>query len=275
MNAMRVNTASSRSIIKGVAAAIDCHVAGSCGTNDPSTPFDGVGMESLAISDFLSHILKSGLCSKECLVMALVYIERLVQQHPEVAVSPRNAHRLVLVSVMVGSKILDDFYCRNMYYAVTGSISRAELNEMELQFCFLLDFELDVSVAEFAVYHDAVACGHSGAVRSAPASPVSPGAYRLPVSATAPTPPVTAAWISPEKTQPVALWMRLDDDVWRSGSTTPSPVELAGVPDPPRYQLPAADPLGAANAWFKAEAMPDQHPWNGGNQCLPVLVSHA
>lgn len=111
---------------------------------------------TVRVRPFLDHIMQSGLCSKECFIMSLVYGERLMQRYPDFSISRRNVHRFVLASVLVGSKIVDDFYCRNVYYAVAGGISKSEVNELELQLCFLLDFELNVTSEEFALYRDSL-----------------------------------------------------------------------------------------------------------------------
>lgn len=88
--------------------------------------------------------------------MSLVYGERILQKHKDFTISQSNVHRFVLTSVLVGSKILDDFYCRNMYYAMAGGLSKADLNGLELKLCDLLDFELNVQPEEFALYRDSL-----------------------------------------------------------------------------------------------------------------------
>lgn len=213
-------------------------------------------------------------------MISLIYIERLLFQHSEMDLSSRNLHRLVLVSVMVGSKILDDFYCRNMYYAVSGSVSRAELNEMELQLCFLLDFELDVSRLEFMVHLHGVVKDTtmpsvmlSAGQRSLATSQIPSEMCRLPTAtALVSHQRLLSVGIKSEKTQAVALWMQPEDDVWRSGSSTPSPTEASGVPDTPTFQLPVADPLGAADAWFMADEVSEHYPaWSSGTM-QPVVA---
>ena len=69
-------------------------------------------------------------------------------------------------SVLVGSKIVDDFYCRNVYYAMASGITKAELNALELKLCFLLDFEMNVKPEEFALYRDSLIRGKGNAQRT-------------------------------------------------------------------------------------------------------------
>lgn len=52
-------------------------------------------------------------------------------------------------SLVVAAKFLDDFYCRNAYFAAVGDMPLKQLNELELRLCFLLDFDLNVTKEEF------------------------------------------------------------------------------------------------------------------------------
>eukprot|EP00039_Didymoeca_costata_P026008 m.14689 g.14689 ORF g.14689 m.14689 type:complete len:353 (+) comp5188_c0_seq1:2043-3101(+) len=154
---------SSQDVLYGVSAVLEHFIARSdreivSGERSGTvrTDFDGpVGLDT-SVHGFLEHLLQSGLCSKECFIMSLVYAERILQRHPDFVISRSNVHRFVLISVLVGSKIIDDFYCRNVYYAMAGGIPKAEMNELELRLCFLLDFDLNVEADVFAQYRDAL-----------------------------------------------------------------------------------------------------------------------
>ena len=127
------------------------------GSKVSRTPFDGDkggegGLAAGTLRLFLQRMLERGLCSVECFVIALIYIERLLQAHPTFVITWRNVHRLVLVATMVASKMLDDHYCRNEFYADAAGVTKAELNDMELQLCFLLDFFVAVKPEQFSRY---------------------------------------------------------------------------------------------------------------------------
>ncbi len=57
-------------------------------------------------------------CSGECFVLALVYIDRIIQSNPSFMVNSLNIHRLLITSVMLAAKFFDDQYFNNAYYAV-------------------------------------------------------------------------------------------------------------------------------------------------------------
>ncbi|KAJ7981319.1 Cyclin [Quillaja saponaria] len=64
-------------------------------------------------------------------------------------------YKLLVSSVMVASKMLDDVPYNNAFYARVGGVSNAELNKLELELLFLLDFGVMVSSQVFESY-----CSH-------------------------------------------------------------------------------------------------------------------
>lgn len=70
--------------------------------------FHGVRAPSISISKYLERIFKYTNCSPSCFVVGYIYIDRLVHRHPDSLVGSLNVHRLLLTSVMVASKVLDD-----------------------------------------------------------------------------------------------------------------------------------------------------------------------
>lgn len=72
--------------------------------------FDGVRAPSISIAKYLERIYKYTNCSPSCFVVGYVYIDRLVHKHPDSLVVSINVHRLLVTSVMLASKMLDDVY---------------------------------------------------------------------------------------------------------------------------------------------------------------------
>ncbi|KNA20308.1 hypothetical protein SOVF_053600 [Spinacia oleracea] len=114
--------------------------------------FNGVRSPNISIAKYLERLYKYTKCSPSCFVVGYVYIDRLVHKHPELLVISINVHRLLLTSVMIASKMLDDVQYNNAFYAKVGGISNTELNRLELELLFLLDFELMVSSPIFQSY---------------------------------------------------------------------------------------------------------------------------
>mmetsp|Transcript_72093 Transcript_72093/g.100174 ORF Transcript_72093/g.100174 Transcript_72093/m.100174 type:complete len:285 (-) Transcript_72093:110-964(-) len=141
-------------ILAGVSGVLEHFVDAAKDDTPDKTAFDGD--ETMPVREYLYRMARAGLCSKDCFIIALVYAERILQSHPKFTISEKNVHRLILVSTMLASKVLDDFYCRNVYYANAGGLAIQVLNELELTFVFMLDFDMQVKPEEFALYRDSL-----------------------------------------------------------------------------------------------------------------------
>lgn len=70
--------------------------------------FHGVRAPSISIGKYLERLYKYTNCSPSCFVVGYVYIDRLMHKHPDSLVVSLSVHRLLITSVMVASKMLDD-----------------------------------------------------------------------------------------------------------------------------------------------------------------------
>jgi len=78
---------------------------------------------------------------------ALAYLHRLRGKLPSTARGlPCTLHRIVIASFLIATKYLQDSPARNRHWAIhSGCFSQAEINLMERQLLFLLDFEVSTS----------------------------------------------------------------------------------------------------------------------------------
>jgi hypothetical protein len=70
------------------------------------------------------------------------------------AIDSFNVHRLVIAGVTVASKFFSDVFYTNSRYAKVGGLPVHELNQLELQFLLLNDFNLMISLEEMQKYAD-------------------------------------------------------------------------------------------------------------------------
>ncbi|KAG6420430.1 hypothetical protein SASPL_116957 [Salvia splendens] len=70
--------------------------------------FHGVRSPAIGLDKYVERIYKYTSCSPSCFVVAFVYIDRLLHRYPDSLVVSLNVHRLLVTSVMIASKILDD-----------------------------------------------------------------------------------------------------------------------------------------------------------------------
>ncbi|KAL0401020.1 UNVERIFIED_CONTAM: Cyclin-U4-1 [Sesamum latifolium] len=153
--------------------------------------FHGLTRPTISIQCYLERIFKYANCSPSCFIVAYVYLDRFSQRQPLLPINSFNVHRLLIASVLVSAKFMDDIqsppnirchcvfsgiaiatgtvetvracliwkeilteigFYNNAYYAKVGGISTAEMNLLEVDFLFGLGFELNVSTATFHRY---------------------------------------------------------------------------------------------------------------------------
>ncbi|ESW19048.1 hypothetical protein PHAVU_006G092300 [Phaseolus vulgaris] len=120
----------------------------STGNNDPVTIFHGSKAPNMSVTQYMERIFKYSNCSTSCFVIAHIYLERFFQKKSGYLTS-FNAHRLLITSIMVAAKFLDDKYYSNAYFAKVGGVSTEEMNRMEIEFLFNLEFRLFVTTELF------------------------------------------------------------------------------------------------------------------------------
>ncbi|KAI4322561.1 hypothetical protein L6164_022242 [Bauhinia variegata] len=136
-------------LVDGLNQQLSC---GSVRLGKSLNAFHGVRAPSISIPKYLERIYKYTNCSPSCFIVGYVYIDRLIHRHPDSLVISLNVHRLLVTSVMIASKMLDDVHYNNAFYARVGGVSNAELNRLELELLFLLDFGVVVSSRVFESY---------------------------------------------------------------------------------------------------------------------------
>jgi hypothetical protein len=108
----------------------------------------------------LFSVAKYAACSGECFVLALVYIDRIIQSNPTFVVNSLNIHRLLITSIMLAAKFFDDQYYNNAYYAKVGGVPCNEVNQLEVEFLFMCNFTLCVTTDTYTQYYSEL-CNHS------------------------------------------------------------------------------------------------------------------
>ncbi|KAI3864000.1 hypothetical protein MKW98_031592 [Papaver atlanticum] len=118
---------------------------------DTITIFHAVRAPSMSIQQYINRIFKYASCSPSCFVIACIYIDRFLQR-ADVHLTSLSVHRLLITSVRIAAKFIDDSFYNNAYYAKVGGVSTAEMNKMEINFLFSLDFRLQVTERTFEHY---------------------------------------------------------------------------------------------------------------------------
>jgi len=81
----------------------------------PRSSFEGPRVEFKA-SQYLRRISYYGNVSPSCLVVGLIYLERLQEQCPKILLTPTTLRRLLLVVILAAAKYLEDVTYLNSYW---------------------------------------------------------------------------------------------------------------------------------------------------------------
>ncbi|KAF6141671.1 hypothetical protein GIB67_001223 [Kingdonia uniflora] len=142
-----------RTIARNERITIKCKWALS---KDPKTRiFDCYEVPDITIQSFLERIYRYTHVGPSVYVVAYVYIDRLCQICPEFRITSCNVHRLLITTIMVASKYVEDMNYRNSYFASVGGLTTGEMNKLEVDLLFLMNFKLHVNVSVFESY-----CSH-------------------------------------------------------------------------------------------------------------------
>eukprot|EP00961_Rhodomonas_salina_P130357 1754967-Rhodomonas_salina.1 len=101
---------------------------------------------------YVRRVMKYGGCSPCCLVVGCIYLQRLKAKYRSVRLGSRTFVRLFAVAVMSASKVFDDHYLSNKQWADIAGVTLQEMNQLELEFLFRLQFDLCVDRATYNAY---------------------------------------------------------------------------------------------------------------------------
>lgn len=113
------------------------------------TLFCGLRPPAVPLAAYLARIFRYANCSPSCYVLAFIYLERLIQNDPQLRITSLSVHRLLSTAVLVATKFIDDSYYNNAYFAKIGGISLGEMNALEVEMLQRIDYRLHVHSEEF------------------------------------------------------------------------------------------------------------------------------
>ena len=117
--------------------------------------FHSVSPPTIPIADYTRRIVSYSNCSIAAIILALEYIARFVNGHPEFTLSRTSAHRLVLTAFRLSTKFADDFHLNNATFGQIGGVSPDEMNRLELELLGAINFDLGL-LPHDASNHEAI-----------------------------------------------------------------------------------------------------------------------
>ncbi|XP_021279686.1 cyclin-U4-1 [Herrania umbratica] len=115
--------------------------------------FHGLTRPTISIQNYLDRIYKYANCSPSCFIVAYVYLDRFAQRQTSLPINSFNVHRLLITSVMVAAKFMDDIFRGNRQ---VSSPSIRSILQYALSSCSygLLVYSMSRFEAEFSVIAD-------------------------------------------------------------------------------------------------------------------------
>ncbi|KAI8925048.1 cyclin-domain-containing protein [Entophlyctis helioformis] len=117
------------------------------------TRFHSRAPPAISISDYLRRIVKYAAVERICLLTLLIYIDRVCERHPLFTISSLTVHRFVITAITCACKAICDVYLANSMYGRVGGITTKELNILEVEFLFLIDWDLRTEVDDLQNYY--------------------------------------------------------------------------------------------------------------------------
>jgi hypothetical protein len=188
--------------------------------------FHSCALPQVSINDYFRRLVDLAECSNTTVLLTYVLLDR-IQRHPQFTLCSLTVHRAALTALMVAAKFFDDVYFNNAFYARIGGVTTPELNGLEIEFLFMVGFDLAVNPEEFARNETLLRFD-----RARPSVGASPPLL-VTVAAAAPRAASAAAAASPLCSSPTASDSSAMSDEPRAASASPP---ISPPPPPPQQQ---------------------------------------
>ena len=110
-------------------------------------PFYNKVIPALSLKDYLIRIMKYTEAEKDILIVAFLYILKLIKKENFI-IGINNIYILLLSSVILAKKTFEDYNYKNSYYCQIGGISLSKLNLAEYSLFARIDFELNIKLED-------------------------------------------------------------------------------------------------------------------------------
>jgi len=105
------------------------------------------------IINFIHYICDIGDIEPECIIILLIYIERLLED-TQVQIQPNNWKTIIFCSMIIASKIIDDETNENCNFAkLFPQYNLKYINKLEKNYLQLIDYKVNIESDTYAKYY--------------------------------------------------------------------------------------------------------------------------
>jgi hypothetical protein len=107
----------------------------------------------ISIESYIVRLVTYMRCSLSCLILSMIYIDRLNNRIDGGVVHCRTIHRLIIGTMVISAKYIEDSHQPMSYYAQCGGITVDDLLTLEASICKEVGYMLYVSKRQFIQWY--------------------------------------------------------------------------------------------------------------------------
>lgn len=135
-------------LIESIASVLEGFCRDASTETMPISKFHACILPTISLAEYLHRLQQYLDLSNQCWILAFIYVDQLSAK----LLCPLSAHRLVLTCAMLAAKFHSDDMPDNAYFAKVGGISTKELNQLEIEALWLMEFHLWIDEYDFDEY---------------------------------------------------------------------------------------------------------------------------
>lgn len=101
------------------------------------------------ITNYINYIMILNKCHKSLVFISIIYLQRIKSFYKGFRLIYKNFHKFFITAMLVATKMYEDLFYNNLYWAKKTNISLQELNELEIEFLYAIKFDLVVTEEEY------------------------------------------------------------------------------------------------------------------------------
>ncbi|KAJ2633804.1 Pho80p cyclin [Coemansia sp. RSA 1694] len=117
------------------------------------TRFHSRAPPNITVNEYLQRVAKYGSLEPACLLLLLIYVDRICERNPSFTISSLTVHRFIITAATIACKTLCDAYCTNLHYAKVGGVSMQELNSLEVEILRMMGWHLVATQEQLEQYY--------------------------------------------------------------------------------------------------------------------------